>query len=168
MDSKFSFSDKKIRKSILSLKYLAYIFMAIVVVLGFGLSTYEGIKIIESTPVHTLMIVLWLLVYYTSSILVILGIKDVINLLTNLENDNIFTYENSNILKKIDNKLVISLVFSIIINFIFALLNFHTFSLLIAWILYIGFLLVGHVLVNPLQLLVEKSAEMQIELDLTI
>lgn len=168
MDRKFSFSDSKIRKSIISLRYMAYIMIAVILFVGVGISTYQGLNIIQQYNTEIIKTISWLVVFYITTILIILGIKDVLRLLKNLEKDNIFTYENADIIKRIDNKLLITLFFSIIVNIIFVLAKLHDFNLLIIWIVFTGFILIAHVLVKPLYLLVEKSAEMQIEMDLTI
>lgn len=168
MNRKFSFSDTKIKKSIISLRYMAYTMIFVIFFLGIGVSTYQGINIIQQYKSQSIKIISWLIVFYTTTIFIILGIKDVLRLLANLEKDNIFTYENANIIKRIDNKLLITLFFSVIINIVFVLAEIHDFNLLIIWGVFTGFILIAHVLVKPLYLLVEKSAEMQIEMDLTI
>lgn len=60
------------------------------------------------------------------------------------------------------------MLFSVIVNIVMTLAEMHNFQFLIIWILFIFFLLAGHILVNPLALLVEKSADLQLEMDLTI
>lgn len=171
MVSKFSsFTDEKMQKSLLNLKYLAYLFILIVVIVGVGFNSYFGYKLLasekyKSFSVHTIA---WMAAIYFVAIMILLGIKDVLIMLTNLSKGNIFTHENAEILRRVDKKLLITLIFSIIVNMIMAIAGFTSFQFMFLWLVFISFLLAGHILVNPLALLVEKSADMQIEMDLTI
>lgn len=162
------FEDKKIQKSLLNLKYLAYIFLIIAAIAGFVLTTTFGYKLYRDKQMELIQYILWELIFYVTTFMIMWGIVDVLKLLKNLRNGNIFTFENSNIIKNIDKKLVFTLFFSIISNIIMLLLNYHYYPLLIIWFVYISFILAAHILVRPLSLLVEKSAEMQLEMDLTI
>lgn len=164
------FADKKMQKSLLNLRYLAYVFLVIVGVIGFGLSTYYAIELFNK-PGHSsnhIYIIAWLLFIFFITIMIFLGINDVIKMLNNLSKGNIFTHENANILKSVDKKLLITLLSSVSFNMIMAIINFHNGAFMLVWLVFIGFILAGHVIVSPLALLVEKSAEMQIEMELTI
>lgn len=160
--------DEKIEKSLLNLEYLAYVFLICVTTIGFGVTTYFGYKFYIDKTMALAGIILWEIIFYTITIMIILGIKDVLKLLRNLKTGNIFTFENANILKTIDKKLIFTLLFSLIANIIMVILNWNSIALLAIWIVFISFILAGHILVNPLAFLVERSAEMQIEMDLTI
>lgn len=170
MSKNSSFTDEQMQKSLLNLKYLAYLFIFIVVAVGVGCNTYFGYQIIQSEKydkyiVHTIG---WMISIYFVTFMIILGIKDVLLMLKNLSKGNIFTHENAEILRRVDKKLLVTLIFSIIINIIMAIAGFSNIEFMFLWLVFIGFLLAGHILVNPLALLVEKSADMQLEMDLTI
>lgn len=168
MDKKKIFEDKKIKKSLLNLKYLAYFFLISVIILGFGVTTYFGYKLYNENSIELKYIIMWEVIFYITTIMIVLGIKDVLSLLSNLDRGNIFTIDNAEILRKIDKKLLFTLFFSLIINIIMVIINNHHPGFLAVWLVFIMFILAGHILVKPLSLLVEKSAEMKIEMDLTI
>ena len=93
---------------------------------------------------------------------------DVLKLMNNLLAGKIFTFDNANLIKVIDKKLVATLIFTIIANVVMLLLDITHPSLMILWFGFILFILAAHIIVKPLSLLVEKSAELQIEMELTI
>ncbi|MFM1525564.1 MULTISPECIES: DUF2975 domain-containing protein [Helcococcus] len=163
-----TFIDHKMKKSLLNIKYLAYLFMILVLFSGIGVSTYYGYKVILKDKSNQSMIIIWLAIIYFVSFMVTIGIKDVLKMLDNLQNGNVFTHENAKIIRIIDKKILFTLLFSVIVNIVMTLADMHNFQFLIIWILFIFFLLAGHILVNPLALLVEKSADLQLEMDLTI
>lgn len=170
MSKNSSFTDEKMQKSLLNLKYLAYLFIFIVIIVGVGCNIYFGMEILKSYKYEEYVIhtITWMISILFVSFMIILGIKDVLIMLNNLSKGNIFTHENAEILRRVDKKLLITLIFSIIINIIMAIAEFTNIQFMFVWFVFIGFLLAGHILVNPLALLVEKSADMQIEMDLTI
>lgn len=161
-------SDKKTQKSILNLKFIAYLFIFAAVVLGFIVSVIVALEYIEVYPEYKTQIFMWVPVIYIVAMMIIWGVLDVLKLLNNLYHGNIFTYENAKILKRIDKKLIFTILFAIIINVIMFLISWHHPGFLLIWLIFIIFLIAGHVLVNPLSLLVEKSADLQLEMELTI
>lgn len=160
--------DKKTQKSILNLKYTAYLFVLATVILGFVVSIFVAFNYSKIYPEMKLKIFMWVPVIYIVAIMIIWGILDVLKLLNNLYVGNIFTYDNSEILKRIDKKIIFTIIFSVIINVVMFLASFHHPVFLLVWLIFIIFLIAGHILVNPLALLVEKSADLQIEMELTI
>lgn len=163
-----SFFDIKTKKSILKLKYLAYTFIAIVVLIGFIVSLIFGLNIGKAHPDFKFQSYSWIAIFYVVSFMIIWGILDVIKLLNNLYKGNIFTYENADLIKIIDKKIIFTTMFSIIVNLIMLFINGNPFWFFLIWIIFITFLVVGHIIVNPLALIVEKSADMHLEMELTI
>ena len=94
--------DKKTKKSLLNLKYLSYIFVFATIALGYIVSTYTAYRLLGTYSELKTQIILWLIISYVVSFMIIWGIYDVIRLLNNLHKGNIFTYENADILKIID------------------------------------------------------------------
>ena len=160
--------DKKTKKSLLNLKYLSYIFVFATIALGYIVSTYTAYRLLGTYSELKTQIILWLIISYVVSFMIIWGIYDVIRLLNNLYKGNIFTYENADILKIIDKKIIFTIIFSTIANVVMTLLNGNPIWFLLVWFVFIIFLVVGHILVYPLALLVRKSADLQIEMELTI
>lgn len=166
-NAKAIIKDKKLQKSFLNLQYLAYIFIVIVLILGVGFTTYAGVKGYMSDKSLGKYFT-WLPVFYIVTFMIVWGILDVLKMLENLKNGNIFTIENATLLKTIDKKLIFTLLFSIISNVVMTLLGVNEVMILLLWIVFCGFILAGHILVHPLAILVEKSAEMRLEMELTI
>lgn len=161
--------DKNLQKSLINLKYLAYFVIGAVVFFGFGVFTYYAIDLYNNPKIGNGVIALyWIPIVYIVSVLIILGLLDVLKIITNLSQGNIFTFENASLLKKIDKLLITNLIFSLIVNTVMVLANWHFYGFLLIWVIYMAFLLIGHVLVASLSILVEKSAEMRLEMDLTI
>ena len=82
--------DKKTKKSLLNLKYLSYIFVVATIGLGFIFSTYTACKLLVSYSELKTQTIMWLIISYVVSFMVIWGIYDVIRLLNNLYKGNIF------------------------------------------------------------------------------
>lgn len=160
--------NNEMKKSILNIKYLAYMFNILIIIGGFFASSYLAYRLYNIYSELKIGITLWLIIVYTVSFMILWGVKDVLIILDNLYKGNIFTFENAKIIKRIDNKLVFTLIFSIITNIIMALLNYSPLYIIIIWLIFILFILAGHILVKALGLIVEKSAELQIEMELTI
>lgn len=160
--------DKKTKKSLLNLKFIAYLFMIAAFILGFAVSIIVALEYSKIYPEIKQKIFSWIPVVYIVSFMIIWGVLDVLKLLSNLYNGNIFTHENAKIIRRIDNKLVFTILFSLVANIIMYLISWHHPGFLLVWLIFVIFLIAGHVLVNPLALLVEKSAELQLEMELTI
>lgn len=159
--------DKKMKKSIYSLKYLAIIFIVLVAIACIFV-TYQAVKDLSYFPGLKRYVYPWLAIGYTVSFMIVWGILDVLKLMNNLLAGKIFTFYNANLIKVIDKKLVATLIFTIIANVVMLLLDITHPSLMILWFGFILFILAAHIIVKPLSLLVEKSAELQIEMELTI
>ena len=159
--------DKKMKKSIYSLKYLAIIFIALVCI-ACVIVTYLFVKDASAYPEIKEYVYPWMFIGYVVAFMIVWGILDVIKLIDNLFVGEIFTYENANIIKTIDKKLVSTLIFSIVSNIVMLLVNITHPSIMLLWFGFILFILAAHIIVKPLSLLVEKSAELQIEMELTI
>ncbi|MGY3776494.1 DUF2975 domain-containing protein [Helcococcus sueciensis] len=159
--------DKKMKKSIYSLKYLAIIFIVLVAIACIFV-TYQAVKDLSYFPELKRYVYPWLAIGYTVSFMIVWGILDVLKLMNNLLAGKIFTFDNANLIKVIDKKLVVTLIFTIIANIVMLLLDITHPSLMILWFGFILFILAAHIIVKPLSLLVEKSAELQIEMELTI
>ena len=159
--------DKKMKKSIYSLKYLAVIFIVLVAIACIFV-TYQAVKDLSYFPGLKRYVYPWLAIGYTVSFMIVWGILDVLKLMNNLVAGKIFTFDNANLIKVIDKKLVATLIFTIIANVVMLLLDITHPSLMILWFGFILFILAAHIIVKPLSLLVEKSAELQIEMELTI
>ncbi len=159
--------DKKMKKSIYSLKYLAIIFIVLVAIACIVV-TFQAVKDVSHFPEIKEYVYPWLAIGYTVSFMIVWGILDVLKLMNNLVAGKIFTFDNANLIKVIDKKLVATLIFTIIANVVMLLLDITHPSLMILWFGFILFILAAHIIVKPLSLLVEKSAELQIEMELTI
>lgn len=160
--------DKKTKKSLLNLKYMAYIFILLTFVVGFIGSVLVSRDLAKRYEEFSSGLIAWVAIVFVVSFMIIWGILDVLKLLNNLYAGNIFTHENASIIRKIDKKIIFTIIFSIIVNVVMALMNWHPVWFLLVWLMLIVFLLLGHILVNPLALIVEKSAELQLEMELTI
>lgn len=160
--------DKKTQKSLLNLKYLSYLFVLATILLGFISSSYIAYRLIGAYSELKTQTIMWLIISYIVSFMIIWGIHDVIRLLNNLYQGNIFTYTNADILDVIDKKIIFTIIFSIVANVVMTLINGSPIWFLLVWFVFIIFLVVGHILVYPLALLVRKSADLQIEMELTI
>lgn len=159
--------DKKMKKSIYSLKYLAMIFIFLVVITCVVV-TYLAINNLDKFPELKVYVFPWMFIGYVVAFMIVWGILDVLKLMNNIINGEIFTYNNANLIKKIDKKLVGTLIFSIISNIVMVLLDTTHPSVMLLWFGFILFILAAHIIVKSLSLFVEKSAELQIEMELTI
>lgn len=159
--------DKKMKKSIYSLKYLAMIFIVLVVMACVAV-TYMALRDTGKFPEMKEYVYPWLGIGYVVAFMIVWGILDVIKLINNLIAGEIFTHNNANIIKTIDKKLVATLIFSIVSNIVMFLVNITHPTIIMLWFGFILFILAAHIIVKPLSLLVEKSAELQIEMELTI
>lgn len=159
--------DKKMKKSIYSLKYLAMIFIVLVVMACVAV-TYMTLRDTGKFPEMKEYVYPWLFIGYFVAFMIVWGIMDVIKLIDNLVAGEIFTHKNADIIKTIDKKLVVTLIFSIIANIVMLLVNITHPTIIMLWFGFILFILASHIIVKPLSLLVEKSAELQIEMELTI
>lgn len=159
--------DKKMKKSIYSLKYLAIIFIVLVALACIAV-TYLAITELKKYEDLERFYYPWLFIGYFVAFMIVWGIMDVIKLIDNLVAGEIFTHKNADIIKTIDKKLVVTLIFSIIANIVMLLVNITHPTIIMLWFGFILFILASHIIVKPLSLLVEKSAELQIEMELTI
>lgn len=159
--------DKKMKKSIYSLKYLAIIFIVLVALACIAV-TYLAITELKRYEDLEKFYYPWLFIGYFVAFMIVWGILDVIKLIDNLVAGEIFTHKNADIIKTIDKKLVVTLIFSIIANIVMLLVNITHPTIIMLWFGFILFILASHIIVKPLSLLVEKSAELQIEMELTI
>lgn len=159
--------DKKMKKSIYSLKYLAIIFIVLVALACIAV-TYLAITELKKYEDLEKFYYPWLFIGYFVAFMIVWGIMDVIKLIDNLVAGEIFTHKNADIIKTIDKKLVVTLIFSIIANIVMLLVNITHPTIIMLWFGFILFILASHIIVKPLSLLVEKSAELQIEMELTI
>lgn len=159
--------NKKMKKSLFNLKYLAMIFILLVIT-ACVVVTYLGLKEIEVNENLKTYYYPWFAIGYVVSFMIIWGILDVIKLMNNLIQGKIFTFTNANLIKIIDKKLITTLIFSIIANVVMLLADITHPAIMFAWFMFIMFILAAHIIVKPLSLLVEKSAQLQIEMELTI
>ncbi|MGF0040158.1 DUF2975 domain-containing protein [Peptoniphilaceae bacterium SGI.131] len=155
-------------RSLKKLKYLAYILMIVLFFIGFIFSTYAGFKLVDGDKKLYLAQAVWTLSIYIVFTLILLGIRDIVRVLNNIEEGNIFKDQTVVLLEKIDNKLVINSIFSFLINVIMFFFGTHHIIFLIVWMIFVSFLVVCHLVVKPLILIVKKSVELQLEMELTV
>lgn len=157
-----------ISKQVKILRYCCYFICVAIALITYVFAPIEGNRIVDGDPNFYLGQIQWTAVIFVIGAMVIYGIYIITEIFRSIEAGNIFTMENAEKLKKVDKLIIWALCVSLAANLYFAIVGPHHPGFVIMWLAFIIFLVLCHLVIKPLYMIVLKSAEMKLELDLVV
>ncbi len=112
--------------------------------------------------------VVWMVLVFVLGALGIYGLYLLVRLLGRIEDGNIFTRDNAAALRKMDKVVLWGLYVALALDLTLVLLLNFEITLFLFGMMFTLFLLIGHLILKPLAEVVDRSAELQEDLDLTV